>query len=145
MARLQRCLLSQLVIGFLVVESQQVYSGEKVNENFIPYGRIIGSLKDLKDDYGDIPSKVICSKHSEIYEKIICRSNYLRKLALLNSRARAYAIDNAHHQETTNHAEAYGGVPEACSKKKYIYICIYNFYKEEIELFSRWGITLCAA
>jgi hypothetical protein len=115
--------------GFLVLSvGFEICVAQPVDQGYVLAQKISESLRTLDEYYRDVKVNVNCKRDRYAVAKIVCRDKYLYDLATLNSKSRAFSIENATHSKI-NHKRSYGRIPPAtCLTKK----CIYEFYKSEI-------------
>jgi hypothetical protein len=103
----------------------EVQSSIEIDPTWVPESRLRQSLKELSF-YADVPSAIDCRRPKNTAHKLICGSTYLQLAELLNTRADAYAIENATKIEV-NHKRFRGKTPGACTSEQ----CIYEFFKAQ--------------
>jgi hypothetical protein len=120
---------SSFLMAFVVLSaSLEVCVAQPADHGYVPTQKIDKALRTLDEYYADVKAKINCGRDRFAVAKIICHNKYLYDLATLNSKAHAYAMENA-AGSLINHKKGYGGIPPAsCVTKK----CIYAFYKNEI-------------
>jgi hypothetical protein len=122
---IRTCLLTAFVV---LSASGEVCAAQTSDPGYVSSQKIDKALRTLDEYYSDVKAKINCHRDRYVVAKIICRNKYLYDLATLNSKAHAYAMENA-AGSLIDHKKGYGGIPPlTCLTKK----CIYAFYKSEI-------------
>jgi uncharacterized protein len=83
-------------------------------------------INQLNEFYGDVPSAIECGKPRTRAEELICADAFLRRAELLNSKAEAYAIENATKSEL-DHTRFVGHLPVRCTDKQ----CVYRYFENQ--------------
>ncbi len=128
----QKLTLPRISASVLVQKFMDTCSGAgpaealKTHPSWVPLARVEQRLRELNDSYGDISSAVNCRRPADRVERMICASDYLSRAELLNTRASAYAEENATKSEV-DHRRYLGKLPRRCTTEQ----CIYDYFVKE--------------
>lgn len=117
-----------LTASLALAASPEVCVAQSAGQGYVSSQKIDEALRTLDEYYSDVRVNIDCKRDRFFVARMICRDKYLYDLATLNSKARAFSVENATHSQIS-HKRRYGRIPPAvCVTKK----CIYEFYKKEI-------------
>jgi len=123
-----RCMyqINIIVFSMLVMLVPMHVEAQSANSGWVSDALIKKALDGLGDFYADVPSAINCSKAKKMAEKLICGNPYLAQAELLNTRAQAYAIENATKRQV-EHQRFRGEIPIACTNEA----CIYDYFRNQ--------------